>query len=610
MPLGRDSLPLRANERVRPEDVAALEAKINATSEAPEKPDFTLNDTTPDDPGAVTKTGEGTYLSDDGTVFSYLTFTVPAMPADATKQFLLYRVDGDTEYMIAAGPFTNTGDLTDVTIRDLTPHITYDFALVAFSGLDLVSAIIPATGSPFLAPGDSNAPATPANLTAVVGTGKVVSLDWDDNTEADFSEYQIYRSTTSAVAGFSLIAETRASRFVDISVSFGTQYWYKVTAVDRSENVSSYSSVVTATPTVVLEGSVDNTVPGKPNAPTYVSGDSYLSGDGTAFAWIKIDCPGLPANAVGLNVLYKNKLSTDGYIVAAQVGAGAGNIRVDDLTPGVEYRFAVQAFSFSGVLSAVSDPLDCTAVGDTTAPVEYTGIVTIDGRAAPPVFNSSGVRRYGVALFWAESRGITYNYPKDWDHWEIKGTATNSDGASDYNVDNGSGTPALYKTKHPFFYFYTDTQTTATYFRIRSVDIWGNASIWRDMSSVYQTPLDPNYPNWYAPGGTMMLQNASSVAVSGGNVQTLSRLSSTNFFANDGTSSGITGGNANVDVKDADLRVYSGLTQQAKVDYATGTFVTKGGVTYTTRHATDYWELKANGANLEVYKNGSLFKTL
>lgn len=37
-------------------------------------------------------------------------------------------------------------------------------------------------------------PAAPAHLTAVPGEGIIV-LDWDDNTEPDFSHYVVYRST-------------------------------------------------------------------------------------------------------------------------------------------------------------------------------------------------------------------------------------------------------------------------------------------------------------------------------------------------------------------------------------------------------------------------------
>jgi hypothetical protein len=629
MPLGRDSLPLRANEFVRPEDVAALEAKVNATSKAPEKPDFTLNDTTPDVPGAVTKTAEGTYLSDDGTVFSYLTFTIPALPADAAKQFLLYKVDGDSQYMIAAGPFTNTTDLTGVTIRDLTPRVVYAFGLVAFSGLDLVSTITTATGSPYLTPGDTTAPATPTGLAATVGTGKTVSLDWDDNTEADFSEYQVERSSTSSGTGFSRIAETRSSRFVDVEVALGTQYWYRVTAVDRSENVSGYSSVVTATPVVVPEGSVDTTTPSAPSAPTYVSSDTYLSGDGTAFAWIKIDSPGLPTGAVGLNILFKNKLSTNGYIVAAQVGAGAGNIRIDDLTPGLEYSFAAQAFSFSGKLSAVSSVLNYVAPGDTTVPANPTGGSFLAGnvssasvsRPSPKLMGSPASQAMAAILQWTPSTS------KDVLYYIAYGTTVDSDAAADVLLVDEPHATFLGRTTSSGPIYFPSAYVAGIshlYVRMKAIDASGNmASGWLRVGDAYSylqypagTLVSQDASSVAITGGTVntttlsnvtlssvavgtestartalalgsiATQAASNVSISGGNVQTLSRLSTANFFANDGVSSGLSGGATAVDVKDVNLRVFSGTTQKFRVDYSTGEVYVQGNRVLSTRQAT------------------------
>ena len=96
---------------------------------------------------------------------------------------------------------------------------------------------------------DTTAPAIPTGLSAAIGTGKAVSLDWNDNTEPDFSEYGIYRKTsavTPANANTDKVAEVRASRFVDTDVNIGTTYYYWLTAYDSVENVSGFTSYVQA----------------------------------------------------------------------------------------------------------------------------------------------------------------------------------------------------------------------------------------------------------------------------------------------------------------------------------------------------------------------------
>jgi hypothetical protein len=131
---------------------------------------FTGNAVTPSAPGAATKTAEGTYTAGDGTVLSYLTFTLPAMPAGAAKQWLLFKKSSETEYTVGAGPFTNTGNLTGVTLMDLTPGIIYTVALIAISSLDVPSVTTAATGSPFTAPGKTDAPPTPVGANSYGGT--------------------------------------------------------------------------------------------------------------------------------------------------------------------------------------------------------------------------------------------------------------------------------------------------------------------------------------------------------------------------------------------------------------------------------------------------------
>ncbi|MBN1788398.1 MAG: carbohydrate-binding protein [Sedimentisphaerales bacterium] len=95
---------------------------------------------------------------------------------------------------------------------------------------------------------DTTPPGAPTGLSATAGDA-TVSLDWDDNGEADLAGYDIYRSVTSG-SGYvqqnsSLLT---SSDYTDNTVVNGVTYYYVVLAVDMSDNESDYSAQVSATP--------------------------------------------------------------------------------------------------------------------------------------------------------------------------------------------------------------------------------------------------------------------------------------------------------------------------------------------------------------------------
>ncbi len=96
---------------------------------------------------------------------------------------------------------------------------------------------------------DTNAPEAPTGLSATPGDG-TVSLDWNDNNEADLDGYNVYRSTTSGGPYGSPLngALLLSSDYTDNSVINGTTYYYVVTAVDTNSNESNYSNEDSATP--------------------------------------------------------------------------------------------------------------------------------------------------------------------------------------------------------------------------------------------------------------------------------------------------------------------------------------------------------------------------
>jgi len=384
-----------------------------------------IDTTAPTDPDAATKSTEGTYQATDGSTRSYLTINVPAMPTGGVVLNVLYRRNGSTGWLLADQ--RSTGGST-TRIDDLSPGISYEVACQAFSAYGYGSGIVTATSSPFTAPSDSTGPSTPTGLAPAEGTGKSVSLDWSDNTEADFSEYGIYRNTVNNSTTATKIAETRASRFVDVEVTLGTTYYYWVTAFDRSENESGKSSAVNATPSAVAASSTDATAPTTPSASTYSASGTYSSGDGTVFAYISISVPALPALAKYQNVLYKKNGGGGDWLIAAQItNTGAQTVRIDDLIPGIAYDIAVIAFSAfaipSAITTATSSPMTAPNKSAATSAISSTSLV------APTAL---GVHKIGAAVAYGAIARFTAPSDQDLVAIEIKAVSTNSETSVTY----------------------------------------------------------------------------------------------------------------------------------------------------------------------------------
>lgn len=92
-------------------------------------------------------------------------------------------------------------------------------------------------------------PAVPTGLAAIAGEGSV-SLDWDDNTEADLLGYGVWRGV-SGDTNLNHLHDSAHSAYVDTDVTDGTTYLYVVTALDLSGNESAPSGIVSATPIVI-----------------------------------------------------------------------------------------------------------------------------------------------------------------------------------------------------------------------------------------------------------------------------------------------------------------------------------------------------------------------
>jgi len=142
------------------------------------------------------------------------------------------------------------GDSVIITV-DFTPtaKITYSDSLTIFSNDPndpQVTLYVTGVGI------DTISPEIPQNLTATPNDQQI-TLRWNQNNEPDLHKYNIYRDTSSPAGTLidSVVAFSLPDTFyVDTELTNGQEYFYRITAVDSSNNESGFSDEVSETPFV------------------------------------------------------------------------------------------------------------------------------------------------------------------------------------------------------------------------------------------------------------------------------------------------------------------------------------------------------------------------
>jgi predicted phage tail protein len=176
------------------------------------------------------------------------------------------------------------------------------------------------------------------------------------------------------------------------------------------------------------------------------SSANYAATDGTDLAFVQLTWTNpSDANRAYADVLYRRAGNPD-YIIADQTSATVA--RVDDLTPGVAYDYAVRAVSRFGVPSALNTLNNQTAPSDTTAPATPSGLTAAVGTGRT------------AALDWND------NAETDFSYYEIY-----------RNTSNAFGTAA--KLGNALTSRFTDVVSdfeTSYFYWVRAADRSGNLS--------------------------------------------------------------------------------------------------------------------------------------
>src|SRR6266850_307509 len=95
---------------------------------------------------------------------------------------------------------------------------------------------------------DTTPPSAPTNLTATVVSSSQINLSWAGSTDnVGVTGYSIERCPGSACTNFSQISTAAGTSHLDNGLAANTSYRYRVRATDAAGNLSTYSSIASAT---------------------------------------------------------------------------------------------------------------------------------------------------------------------------------------------------------------------------------------------------------------------------------------------------------------------------------------------------------------------------
>jgi len=163
-------------------------------------------------------------------------------------------VEADSSYHLVLTPKDNGGTLEVLTETvGSTAGRSMAFAGSSWTDTGNDLAIRTQVGGG-LSTQDQTPPSVPGVVTAR-GFADSVTVDWGASPSSDVAKYRVYRDTapidSSAgpgdVAAYDSVSAATTA-YTDTSIQVGTQYHYRVTAVDDPSNESSFSGEATATP--------------------------------------------------------------------------------------------------------------------------------------------------------------------------------------------------------------------------------------------------------------------------------------------------------------------------------------------------------------------------
>lgn len=152
-----------------------------------------------------------------------------------------------TYYYGSETPSTILTSNTYYRIESVEYNQSYTISVVAVNRLGARSS---ATTAVQTVGADVTAPSVPSTLSSSGGY-RQIRLTWANPSDLDFDLIEVWRNTSDNSASASKIAETRSSSYVDANLGMNETFYYWVKAVDRTGNISAFSTATNATTTFI-----------------------------------------------------------------------------------------------------------------------------------------------------------------------------------------------------------------------------------------------------------------------------------------------------------------------------------------------------------------------
>lgn len=254
--------------------------------------------------------------------------------------YQVYRATSASGTYSKLGGYTQACSYMDVAV---TTGSTYYYKVTAINGEGESPKSTAVSGTAITTGGGSGTTlSAPTGVKATPGSS-TITVSW--NAVSGANKYNVYRAT-SANGTYSKIAYEYATSHIDMNVTSGTTYYYKVTAVSSTGSESAKSSYASAT--IGGGGGGGSTL----SAPTNVNA-AYIQGThAVQVTWTE------PALADSYEIYRSTSASSNGSKIGTTTSS-SGAVYVDNLSSSVDhvtYYYRVKAkSSYLGTTSGYSD---------------------------------------------------------------------------------------------------------------------------------------------------------------------------------------------------------------------------------------------------------------
>lgn len=443
---------------------------------------------------------QGVYQSQRGGSFSY---QLPGLTPGGAYTVRLHFADIDNapttssvtingvQVLSGFSPYNATGNLDIAIVQQFSTTADASGAIaIVFTGVGYNSA--GCNGIEVIS--GQSAPNAPTGLSATPDNGKV-TLSWSSAIGA--SSYNVYRGTTAGGEAATPLATGVSIPYADTSVTNGTAYFYKVTAVDAAGE-STPSNEASATPLGNILPAVYRINCGGDAVYPYAADSYFDSGsESTDYSFLPVDLsrafdPAPPA----VYTTCRNAASPLTYTFPGLTPGAQYTVRLhfrDFLSGGAgENVFGVaingtQVLSNFDVMQAASagqvviEPFSATADGSGNIAVRFT-----------PVTNDAFVNAIDI-LSGSSAPGAPLSLHATAGDGQVTLTWNAVPGASSYNVyrattpEGEGGTPYATGQASPTF---TDTNVTdggVYYYVVTAVNVSGESSVSNEASAMPST---------------------------------------------------------------------------------------------------------------------------